>query len=33
VDFVRLSAARTLAGGLPAREGVEFEPLLKLLTE
>lgn len=28
VDFVRLCADRTLKLGLPAREGVEFEPLL-----
>ena len=28
VNFVRLCAAHTLERGLPAREGVEFEPLL-----
>lgn len=28
VEFVRLCAQRTLELGLPAREGVEFEPLL-----
>ena len=30
-DFVRRCAAHTLERGLPAREGVEFEPLLNLL--
>lgn len=32
VEFVRLCAQRTLAQGTPAREGVEFEPLLGHLT-
>lgn len=31
VEFVRLCADRTLEAGNPAREGVEFEPLLGLL--
>lgn len=33
VDFVRACAERTAAIGLPMREGVDFEPLLGLLTE
>ena len=32
VDFVRLCAERTAAQGLPIREGVDFEPLLGILT-
>ena len=32
VDFVRACAERTAAAELPLREGVEFEPLLGLLT-
>lgn len=32
VDFVRACAERTIQVGLPMREGVEFEPLLGLLT-
>ena len=32
VDFVRACAERTAKAGLPMREGVEFEPLLGLLT-
>lgn len=32
VDFVRVCAERTAKAGLPMREGVEFEPLLGLLT-
>ena len=31
VEFIRLCAAHTLERGLPAREGVEFEPLLERL--
>ena len=31
-DFVRACAERTAKAGLPMREGVEFEPLLGLLT-
>lgn len=33
VEFVRLCAERTLERELPAREGVEFEPLLGRLTQ
>ena len=32
VDFVRACAERTAKAGIPMREGVEFEPLLDLLT-
>ena len=32
VDFVRACAERTARAGIPMREGVEFEPLLRLLT-
>ena len=32
VDFVRACAERTARAGIPMREGVEFEPLLGLLT-
>ena len=32
VDFVRACAERTAKAGIPMREGVEFEPLLGLLT-
>lgn len=32
-EFVRACAVRTVKAGLPIREGVEFEPLLGLLTE
>ena len=32
VEFVRACAERTAAQGLPMREGVDFEPLLGLLT-
>ena len=32
VDFVRACAERTARAGIPMREGVEFEPLLVLLT-
>ena len=32
VDFVRVCAERTARAGIPMREGVEFEPLLRLLT-
>ena len=33
VDFVRACAERTAKAGIPMREGVEFEPLLGLLTQ
>ena len=33
VDFVRACAERTAKAGIPMREGVEFEPLLGLLTK
>ena len=33
VDFVRACAERTTKAGIPMREGVEFEPLLGLLTQ
>ena len=33
VDFVRACAERTAKAGIPIREGVEFEPLLGLLTQ
>ena len=33
VDFVRACAERTARAGIPMREGVEFEPLLGLLTQ
>ena len=33
VDFVRAGAERTAKAGIPMREGVEFEPLLGLLTQ
>ena len=33
VDFVRSCAERTAKAGIPMREGVEFEPLLGLLTQ
>ena len=33
VDFVRACAERTDRAGIPMREGVEFEPLLGLLTQ
>ena len=33
VDFVRACAERTAKAGIPLREGVEFEPLLGLLTQ
>ena len=33
VDFVRACAERTAKAGIPMREGVEFEPLLCLLTQ
>ena len=32
VDFVRACAERTARASIPMREGVEFEPLLRLLT-
>ena len=32
-EFIRACAARTVAEGLPIREGVDFEPLLGLLTQ
>ena len=33
VEFIRACAERTVAESLPLREGVDFEPLLGLLTE
>ena len=33
VDFISACAVRTVAENLPVREGVDFEPLLGLLTE
>ena len=33
VEFVRACAERTAKAGIPMREGVEFEPLLGLLTQ
>ena len=32
VEFIRVCAERTAAQDLPMREGVDFEPLLGLLT-
>ena len=33
VEFIRACAVRTVEQNLPMREGVDFEPLLGLLTE